>query len=441
MRQPRQRSRSHIAARLIPLLLVAASLGPYVHGDLGIRTEQIAIYGLVVFSAIRGLRAEQVPPLLRGILVSWSLIVVVAVYSETTNGSPWTPTTLGALDNWVLPLALMLALPWIASLCPAVLLLRNFCWYWACAMALNGAWALLSSQMNMTAINSRFWSVDAYASGVSVGHYAESMGRHAGVFNQPLEAGIAYSLAVICLAYVAGTNSHRPGWQVWGLLLPLTIGGLLSTSKVFILFGLPLGTLYLILRLRSRPKAEWVLLVVAIPSALALAYFGPWMSIAAQGRLAYISEVAVRDGLLAGLTANRFGSSTAVVQAPMEELMNSSPYIGLGLTGAHGPLDNSYYAVLVAAGMFGLLLYFVCLLHLARGIQSTHVLGFRHERDFMAFLTLLILLGGMGGPVLTLNRVGSLLWCFLILLLIIASEPKVRMAVQPLPLRPRIWSG
>ena len=83
---------------------------------------------------------------------------------------------------------------------------------------------------------------------IHVSQLSTSGGRYSGVFSQPAEAGLAYSIAIIVWVYLATTCKRITsiGWLSLGIII---IGGSLTISKTFILGGFPLAMLYWFWRL------------------------------------------------------------------------------------------------------------------------------------------------------------------------------------------------
>ena len=88
-------------------------------------------------------------------------------------------------------------------------LLRIVSWIVVCGMAVNGLVAVLASYVGAARIPllRLFW---AAGGGVTVAELAAGNGRFSGVFNQPAEAGVAYSLAAFCLVFLMRSGARFP---------------------------------------------------------------------------------------------------------------------------------------------------------------------------------------------------------------------------------------
>jgi hypothetical protein len=247
---------------------------------------------------------------------------------------------------------------------------------------------------------------------------AASMGRFSGVFNQPVEAGLAYSIGLLVWVYIA-TTSRRINSIAWVSLILLIIGGSLSVSKSFILGGFPLSMLYCfwtaLSRLRIRKSALiggiiWGLIGVAIVSLLA----GSW-----AGRdflLRFFNYGNIKgEGAIYLFTGTRFGGDESGVKSLFAKTWSESPVMGFGVPLPEvGALDNAYIEYFFYGGIVGLVFYIAMLAVIVwvafRGLRTDPKLG----RLLMA-LWILIIGAGIGAPVLTINRSSIFLWVILVI--------------------------
>src|SRR5699024_551510 len=102
------------------------------------------------------------------------------------------------------------------------------------AAAVNAVLALVSSTAPAVFVPllKPFWGTGEG----SVAENAMRMGRFTGIFNSPAEAGTMYSIAAVLAVWV---YSHRLV-IMYCLVTLITLGGVLSVSKVFLLIGLPI---------------------------------------------------------------------------------------------------------------------------------------------------------------------------------------------------------
>ena len=433
---------------------VAAVLGPYLIS--GLRTEQLAFYGSAAYIVItqRTALVRTLGPA-RWILLVWSAYAVVAVVGgllPVGNGTPWDSGSLVAgLDNALLPLATIVTVCHWCRLWSGPAVLATASRVLVGLMALNALVALAGSALGLASMPwlRRFWAADGTSTFVA--ELAEQMGRYSGVFNQPAEAGIAYTLALLSLAYLQKQELVRPGWTyiAWSALV---VGGLLTLSKVFV-GGLVLALL-VVLAYRTRAVRTAVVALgtaALMVAATAAGWFSSWGASTMAGWYRYSIEVG--DSPLYTVTAGRFGTpgtdgppSIAVPMAPpadgaapgggadggavavevaappagtgelVRTMLDEHPVFGVGARGLHVAYDSAWSEAVVVGGLTGLGL--VLLAHLLLVIAA--LTGFRRldrvHAVLLAAVVVLTLAASMGLPALTGNRESTLLWIWLIVL-------------------------
>ena len=228
-------------------------------------------------------------------------------------------------------------------------------------------------------------------------------GRYPGIFNQPIEAGLYFGLATLCLAYVYKVSKMQPLLLAVGFLAIL-LGGSVSLSKTFFL-GLVVVTLFLIALKKWRIVAT--VAIGAVP-AIAVAYYLLDPSGAYFNSLLTLLQ---ENGPIAAITAGRFGMTDAGGSEMARQLMEAASrsqqnfFLGFGL-GSFMPLDSGFFEYAYQGGivaLFGYLSFFAFFFWLS----------FRHRSSdygkLLFFVTLFALLASFGGPTLTANRAGYLL--------------------------------
>lgn len=429
---------------------VAAVLGPYLVS--GLRTEQLAFYGSAAFVVLtqRSALVRTLAPA-RWILAVWAAYALVAVAGgllPVGNGTPWESGSLIAgLDNALLPLATIVTVCHWCRLWSGEAVLSTAGRVLVVAMSLNAAVAFAGSLVGLAAMPwlRQFWAADGTSTFVA--ELAEQMGRYSGVFNQPAEAGIAYTLALLSLAYLQKQELVRPVWAyvAWAAIV---VGGLLTLSKVFV-GGLVLALLVvLVYRTRVLLTAAVALGTTSVMVALTAAgWFSAWGASTMAGWYRYSIEVG--DSPLYTLTAGRFGTpgtdgppSIAVPMAPSADgatgaggadaaevvlppagtgelvrtMVQEHPFFGVGARGLQVAYDSAWSEAVVVGGLTGLGL--VLLAHLLLVVSA--VTGFRRmDRAHAVLLSAVVVLtlaGSMGLPALTGNRESTLLWIWLVVL-------------------------
>lgn len=451
----RARDRSPLGAHgrllLWPLITIACVFGPYLVG--GARTEQVALIFSALTAAVVLVMSRRVAPALRpgwAVLALWTAYALTAGVGAFSIDSrlPWGSGSLVAgLDNAFLPLATMTVTATWMQLVDRQLLLRVVSWTVVGAMAVNAFLALVTAYVGLDGVPllRRFWA--AGGEEVTVAELAAGNGRFSGVFNQPAEAGIAYSLAAFCLIFLMRSGARVPTtvWlPVWALLI---VGGLLTLSKVFIVGGL-LVAAGLVLSGRQRRlalSASAVAVVLGSGVLAAVGWLGSW---GASIQLAwYVDSARAGNSWAYTLSAGRFGdsapgmgtpsvdSSTPPVESGVPDefaqpgglaelaraVLQEHPWFGVGARGLPVSYDATWVEAIIVAGLVGL----ICVLgvHIAllvRWVRLHRTLG-REEWLLAGAVVLLVWGSSLGMPSLTGNRESSLMWILLSLLVVFRS--------------------
>lgn len=428
-----------LRAWIAPALVVVAC-GPYVLtiGRGGVRTEQIGLYLLFAAAIVRcgpgmiGHVWRSLPPVAvaAGILaaiVAWTLVSTMALAPPT----PRSPMgVVGSFESVFQPIALLIVL-WAfvgagARGDPAAALRRS-----ARAMlvllAMNAALAVVSTRVDLRPFASRFWGGPA-EDGMTVADYAALNCRFSGIFNQPFEGGVAYSMGLFAWVYL---DRLRRGSTLleYACLLLVIAGGFVSVSKAFLLGGFWIAAAAWLFtqgwrRMRIVPLVA-ALLAVGVPAYLALR---TWCG--AGHVLALLPTEVLQEAGLSWVLAfknaaywysgGRIGGGPSELVEQFLRVLRQAPLQGFGF-GSAVVFDSGYAELLYQGGLVGLALYLFLLGYLA-------VCGWRLQRrgrpegllvlsivGFIAFV-------GLGGPVVTLNRATVFLWVLTGLALLTASR-------------------
>lgn len=225
-----------------------------------------------------------------------------------------------------------------------------------------------------------------------VWHQSTSLGRVVGVFNQPLEAGLFYSVALLA-SIVNFRVAERIGFWSYFCLLLIVLGGVLTLSKVFLVLGMLLGVLFAAtLRLISvrfcAIAVFFMAMVFLFLEALAPAYFQSLYDLYEEG------------GLLFALTAGRIGAPSMNTGLYLRLFDDLNWFFGFGF-GSQLPLDSGYLEYFYQGGVFAFLGYFGFILILL-------VVYFRMrglvQGKLILFMTALLVFSSLGGPVLSAGR-------------------------------------
>lgn len=410
-RKAQRESPSFIGSHLLVAVLIVAAFGPYLTGS--IRSEQLVVYALaplLVFTFVR-LKTWSI-----GLLSAWILALIVVSLGHLFRSStraPWAPgSALAGYDSLLVPLVIMLLIWTLVPLAGALHALRTAAILTALLATLNAIIAVASSMTpTLVTFLHPFWSAEAGDAG-SVGELAMTMGRFSGVFNQPAEAGLVYSVAAVLTVWVF---SRQPIWM-YPILGILTIGGMLSVSKVFLFVGLPVA---LILLLLTQKIAGWIgvflaggLLTVLLGTAT---FFQQWTGLDYLTRLLDIPE---NESILQFYTAGRWTEGSSVLEVS-DFVLGTSPLFGMGVAGLTVPYDSLWTESVILGGILMVLAMIVALVAL---IWAFRKISDRNLR-LTSYAFWAVLVGASFGiPSLTANRAATVVWVVAALLVAISAN-------------------
>jgi hypothetical protein len=416
-------------------VVTACAFGPYLVG--GFRTEQIAVYlsSLLLVVPLIGWRrsvvlrsAAPLPFLL--VWVTYLSVALLGVVGHANITTVPSGSLAAGLDNLSLPIAMMLLTWFWTAAAPGLELVATTCKVTVWAMTLNAVLAMYSVASGRAQPFTwlpQFWTKGEGGGAVALS--ALSNGRNTGIFNQPAEAGIAYSLAVFGLLYLLQTNSMKK--HVGPLLAgsALVVGGVLTVSKMFLLGGLPVVAL-MVLRDKTRRVR-----IIGGSIALGFVYVAVrafhelpvWVGTAQLNGLFDTSH----GGLLTRATAGRLGVH-GTLGGVFSSIDHTQPLTGVGASGLTVPYDSAWVEAMVVAGLVGVvLLALIQVLLLARWLQlKTHLPP--AEWRLGGAVVLLVIGSSLGLPTLTGNRVSTLCWLLLGLLVTSRSSGERLGRQQPL---------
>lgn len=239
----------------------------------------------------------------------------------------------------------------------------------------------------------------------TVSHRATQGGRYGGVINQPLEAGLLYSVALLTVCRLWVTRTVGMVWLVVPFSL-ISVGGLVSGSKAFLFGGLPLALAYLLL-------SQWPIPVRRLVGAglVSAAIGGAWHLLSVSNELGFHRVRALYQlwdledprSALFGFRLDSGGTTLDTWRAALRE----TGVFGLGATGVGGPYDLGIIEYLAVAGWAGVAAIVVISVVLLATSAS-----YRHDRYWLA-LSVLLLAANLGGPGFTANRNSLAIWVLL----------------------------
>lgn len=408
----------------VVVTVIAAAFGPYIVGT-SVRSEQAVIYGTLIVLLPFTLPRLSIPKFGGLICLVWAAYAAVGLMGALNSDdiiSRWPVGSIPAgIDNLVLPMATMLLI-WLAVPRSAAAELLSLAGRLiAYATAANGVLAAVMTQIDLSALMRPF--VAPGETGSTVAERAAELGRVAGIFGQPAEAGLAYGIGGLAACYVWRDNPRR----MYLVLLPIIIGGLLCVSKIFILVGLPL-ILWRVWRTHKVSRVRLILLATVIVVGISESGMAKqWLGFEYLARL---FSPSVNADIVNFYTAGRLGGSSTL-SAVTDEVARIGPWFGVGASGLRVAYDNGWVEAFVVAGIAGIICYSATLVIIfSMGWSDADI----SRRALITSLAIFAAVGSLGVPALTANRSGTLLWVLVALVSLAHSRRTFRQAGEA------VWS-
>jgi hypothetical protein len=400
-------------------VLLLAAFGPYLAD--GIRTEQVAVYGAFVLFGV-GLQWMGKPSSPAVVLVVALLTAEVAIAAIGLVQLAPLPhlylrgSALSGMDNLLLPVAVICTVSWLARAGQSEALVRRACSIIIVFALVNAGLAFLSVTTDTDPFLEMFWGSDGVPSTAAK---AATNGRYSGIFNQPAEGGIFYSAALLAAIY---RLRERP------VLLAIaasfvSIGGILTISKVFLLAGLPIGVWQMFRTTGSR-ISRFIALggVIGIAwGATATGVLPEWPGFDAV--TGFLSPDGGGRGATYLYTAGRFGSESTLTPV-IDTVLGKQAWFGYGAAGLGVAYDSGYLEALVMTGVVGLTCHLAVIATLGWTWQRRRSHVSRSTSRFSGGLLIIAIAGSVGVPALTANRVATVLWLLLTLLLLLPHSDR-----------------
>ena len=249
--------------------------------------------------------------------------------------------------------------------------------------------------------------------GLSVSEMAAQSGRFSGIFDQPSEAGLSYSLGILLWLYLFSNKKKIKSYDFF-LLLMLFIGGIGTISKIFLIGGSVLFLMYLIYLKGISKFFSFRAIFLGGLISLLLYQFLQFFWIDGLEFLLRLFFLSPDTDLVYLYSAGRFGGSPTYLKNIIDEIWRISPIYGEGFA-YELILDNAYAEFFVQGGIIGLAGYILILV----SILKTCIWSYRYnkrESILLLFILLLIIGGGLGTPVLTVNRFSTFCWVFIFMI-------------------------
>jgi hypothetical protein len=401
--EPQPKRGTYVAAAI-----ALSAFGPYLFS--GFRTEQVTVYAAFAVLLLGGCWIKARPSG-HGLAVA-ALLVVQLTFGLVSAIDPPQNTTiyqlgdpLAGIDNFALPVAVIGAMWMLLAIgADRERMIRVICWITVWAMVINAGLAISATGGD----GPNLAIFQGQAEGQSVAYLAEQLGRFSGIFNQPAEAGLMNSVALLAAIYLYRRRAS---------LLALTgtaicIGGVLTVSKTFLFVGLPLG-LWQTVRAtgtRQRRLAAVLAMVMLIWGAAKSGLTPEWTG----GKFLIRLMPGGNQGAVDLYTAGRFGedSTLAVVT---EQIMASAPALGFGAGGLREAYDNAWVEALATGGLLGAGILTTVLVVLVYAWWCTRSTVSNAESRFAGGLVVVVLGAAVGVPALTINRCSTIVWALLAL--------------------------
>lgn len=417
---------------LIAVVLISA-FGPYLVSSF--RVEHFVIYPLAAAAVLLRWRTIIDRALGSGLTLfgSWFLLLllgVIGMQALPATAPRWEYGSFPAgVDTVLLPFLVVLIMVGFAPRPTTAASLWFACRIIAVLGVLNGMLSVITMLIpDLTVLLRPFWGAEGTDD--TVADAAMEMGRFSGVFNQPAEAGLFYSLAALsAIAVYAGAPL-----KLWPTLLVITVGGMLTVSKVFLFVGLPIALIYLFMQgsLIERLSRIAVVTVLAV-GIFSAPFIQTWSGLEYLLRFADAGEQSV----LELFTAGRWNEGSTLLGV-FEYIYHASPLVGVGFRGLAVPYDSAWAEIVVFTGFLGVGLLIVGYLSL---LVYSFLLKNAAARAYGLVLSVVLIGASFGISSLTLNRVSVLAWVVIGVIICLPKgeteqEPETRKVAPG-----TIWSG
>ncbi len=269
-----------------------------------------------------------------------------------------------------------------------------------------------TSQNNLTPFILSFYNPPTPNGDLSVSELAAQLGRFSGIFNQPSEAGIAYTVVFFLAIYLIVARA-RISFFEGGMILVIFLAGFISVSKIFFPLGVGLcliWSMYLAFsnkRFLLMGSAMFFLIIIVGLISISSGLFSSWRGLDFFLRLFDVSSDSNIVDLFSG---GRFGNTNSDTVNYFSFLFENYLFVtGIGVN-AFETLDNGLLGILSQGGIFSLIFTltpFVLLLYFVMKRLKYP------EAQFILVLITFIFFASFGGLVILYNRVNIILFLFL----------------------------
>jgi hypothetical protein len=376
---------------MIPFAIMASAMMPYLFS--GLRVEHIVVPVFAALTLLMSgkdgqLNADSRVLLFVALFVLWAGLaggVLGSVFSDVT-GFDARPEAM--FLRLCMPVLMLFSFVRLLLYVPAPLETTARAIVWMAILA--GLCAVLSALIDLSSLFAPWVQQDSG----SVWENSVAIGRYPGLFNQPLEAGIFYSVALFAQVYLIKFARRNIVVTALGLAV-IVAGGMVSFSKNFSLLGVAVALLF---AMWINLVGLWAVLLMLIGGAVAIPLVISGLNPAYFDSLADLYR---EGGILMAISAGRLGSSETGVSKLFADLWERDAWIlGRGL-GSHLPLDSGYLEYFYQGGVLAITGYLAFLVVLAvAAIRYRTTAGGK----LIGCLLVLAAAGSVGGPVITASR-------------------------------------
>ncbi|WP_206443041.1 hypothetical protein [Candidatus Protofrankia californiensis] len=410
--------RRRLLVRAWPVIVVVAAFGPYLTN--GVRTEQLVVYGSLLAALPFLVSRLRFGGLYACVLGLWALLAFSIIINPDRSAIPgrFLPgSPLSGVDSYLYPLAVLLLVScWMATGYTRLALLDVVCKAFVALAAGNGIIAFTGLFVNPTGWLQKFWGYAPATVETTVAVRAFSNGRLTGIFAQPAEAGIAYSLALFAAVYLFARPGRDRPVPLGLVATPVLVGGVLSASKMFLLVGMPLALWQAV---RQGRRVRRVLVIVGMAGMIRVAltqvdipqWRGAWM-------LSMLFSGNDGSSTVEKYTAGRLGSNGASGVA-FDYVLATQPWFGYGAGGLAVSYDSSWVEAVIVGGIVGVVLFALVLAVLIGVWISGRPAPAGPQRPFATSVLGMSVAATAGLPAFTANRVALFIWIFLALLFLV----------------------
>ncbi len=423
----RERSKGKGVYIILSLILISA-FGPYIFRNSGVRLEHLIIYPLAVILLIRYFLnpKKATPRIYHIILTLWLLLIFWLILITYFTKETFSFFIIAEMENMIQPLALLFILGELLkelSFDEQIKFLKVAAWVIIILLALNAILSIATIFVDTWSIVHWFLRGDNFLE--TVWGRSLTNGRYLGIFNQPFEAGLAYSIGLLLWVYLL-LRQKAGSFLLLNVGISLIAGGLLSISKVFLLGGIPAAILFAVwvLNTRRAKRLGGVFILLVIVTGL-LTSFRRWVGAQYLLQLFDYKQVS-KVGALSLYSGGRLNQSSFVGHL-FRLVWDVSPLVGFGF-GVNFALDNAYLEFFYQGGLIALAIYLGILTILGLSFFRKLASGLI-EAKMALLLVALVLFAGFGAPVLTINRSSILVWVVLMtsMFLLWSAQPSQTM--------------